>query len=270
VHLLVLWSEARHAEAAIVAGAAASFRLLDTVEIEWSQEHFARSLTRLYGTALPPVGQGAPRRYQSVPPFGGPRSDPALRPPTDRRQPGARRDEHVRCPDAVSALDRRRYRIHASLTREEAERDLFLLLGRGIASFANGAERRDAASPRKLRADPVGTHGWQSVDQVQTALDVTARRRAVASLTPRRLAITADDLWWARQIGGARPVGCSMQLVEVDGLPYLIELREAAQTLPRRVACDSLGSGARRAVERSPGEIRRKTLAEHAPVLQSC
>jgi hypothetical protein len=270
VHLLVLWSEARHAEAAIVAGAAASFRLLDTVEIEWSQEHFARSLTRLYGTALPRVGQGGPRRYQSVPPFGGPRGDPALRPPTDRRRPGARRDEHVRCPGAVSALDRRRVPDPCEPDAGGGREGPLPAPRAGIASFANGAERRDAASPRKLRADPVGTHGWQSVDQVQTALDVTARRRAVASLTPRRLAITVDDLWWARQIGGARPVGCSMQLVEVDGLPYLIELREAAQTLPHRVACDSLGSGARRAVERSPGEIRRKTLAEHAPVLQSC
>jgi len=237
-HVFVIWSRARHAEDAIVADVAARFRLVDSVQVAWSEEHFAQSLTRLYGTALPSGSEK--ERHGGTGPFLLLVVE-VTRPRYARRRTGAGRT--LVETSMLEARTRYRswtgggYRVHASLTREEAERDLYLLLGRRGGAFGDERTLGDLTRPRRLEADPIGTRGWRSLEELMTALDVTVRRNVVAARPPADVAVEVDDVWWATQIIAGRALGDSLHEVDVGGAPRVVELRqapEAAEAPPGR------------------------------------
>lgn len=233
VHLFLLWSHARETEAAILADVTTRFRLLEAVEVEWSREHFARSLTRLYGTALPPGSDK--EQHGGTGPFLVLVVEVAA-PRYRRRRTGAGRilvettmfDARTRYRGWTGGG----YRVHASLDRVEAERDLFLVLGRRAASFGEREGSGAPWPPDILRADPVGTQAWRSVDELLTALAVTTECTVAPAAPGADLAVTVDDLWWAEQIIGGRPVGESAREVDVNGSPYTVALRAAPRAEP--------------------------------------
>ncbi len=59
--------------------------------------------------------------------------------------------------------------MHASDSVAETERNLVLLFGAGSAEFHG--RRPSMAGARVHAADPVGTHGWASLDQLLLALE---------------------------------------------------------------------------------------------------
>jgi hypothetical protein len=216
VHLFVVWSEARTAEARILEDVAARFRLLDLVEVTWSRAAFSQSLVRFYGSALPP-GSDKERHCGTGPFVVAVVEDrrPRYRP----RRTG--RGWALVNASVIDARTRYRewtgggYRVHASETAAEAERDLVLLFGRRGADFlASDAAPREAL-PHD--ADLVGTHGWSDPAELLLALEVTS---GASELPPRDgadLALSVTDLWWAEQIAGGRDLGGGTRELKVAG-----------------------------------------------------
>ena len=73
------------------------------------------------------------------------------------------------------------YRVHASETAAEAERDLVLLFGRRSADFA-AAAHGPGSRPRRHDADLVGTRGWADPGELRLALEVTSGASALPTV----------------------------------------------------------------------------------------
>jgi hypothetical protein len=199
VHAFVVWSNARDRERMILEDVARRFVLLEVVRVEWSRERFAQNLTRLYGEALP--DESEKERHCG--------SGPLLvvvvrdeRPDYGRRRTTRRRFDVVnrRTFDARSRYREWTgggYRVHATLTRAEAARDLFLLLGRRVEAYDDEAVWGGCFD--ELRADCVGAAGWVVEDDLLTAVALTCgcvRLPAVGD----GLSLLTGDRWWAALI----------------------------------------------------------------------
>ena len=225
VHLFVVWSEARVAERRILEDAAARFRLLDLVEVTWSAEAFSGSLVRFYGSALPP---GSEKELHCG---TGPFLVAVVEDPRPRYRP--RRTGRGWARVNASVIDARTryrewtgggYRVHASETAAEAERDLVLLFGRRSADFAAAAPAPDG--PRRHDADLVGTRGWADPGELRLALEVTSGASALPTVDGVDLALAVSDLWWAEQIAGGRDLSNGMRELDVGGRPFRVALVE--------------------------------------------
>jgi hypothetical protein len=215
VHLFVVWSEARHAEAEIVADIARHFRVLDLVEVTWSPEAFAQNLRCMYGTALP---RNSPKERHSG-------TGPFLVVVVEDERPRRRLRRFKRRWRKVNAnvIDARRryraltnggYRVHASENEREANRDLVLLFGRRADEFraCDASEGR-----RQHQADIIGTHGWLDARQLLLALEVTSGQRVLDPPEGVDLAVEVQDLWWANHVLGADDGAATRHDVLVDG-----------------------------------------------------
>jgi hypothetical protein len=225
VHLFVLWSNARHAEAEIVADIARHFRVLDVVEVTWSSEAFAQNLRCMYGTALPV--DSPKERHSGTGPF--------LVVVVEDERPRRRLRRFKRRWRRVNAnvIDARRryramtgggYRVHASENEREANRDLVLLFGRRAEEFLDDAGRDGEA--RQHRADIIGAHGWRDAEQLRLALDVTSGQRVVEPPDGVDLAIEVQDLWWACHVLGDDDGAATHHEVLVNGRPTRVLLVE--------------------------------------------
>jgi hypothetical protein len=226
VHLFVLWSEARHAEAEILEDIAHHFRVLDLAEVTWSPEAFAQNLRCLYGTALPP---DSPKERHSG-------NGPFLVVVVEDERPRRRirrlgrhwrwRRVNARVFDArrrYRAMTGGGYRVHASENEREADRDLVLLFGRRAGEFLAGAAPEGT---RAHAADIVGAHGWPDTRQLLLALDVTSGQRVLDPPDGVDLAIEVQDLWWASHVLGAGDGAATRHDVIVDGRPTRVLLVE--------------------------------------------
>jgi hypothetical protein len=225
VHLFVVWSEARAAEARILEDVEARFRLLDLVEVTWSPEAFSQSLVRFYGSALPP---GSDKELHCG---TGPFVVAIVEDRRPRRRPRRTgRGWALVNPSVIDARTRYRkwtgggYRVHASETAAEADRDLVLLFGRRGKDFL--ASSPPHGGPRRHDADLVGTDGWTDADELRLALEVTS---GVSELPPPDgvdLALAVTDLWWAEQIAGGRDLGGGTRELDVAGRPCRVAFVE--------------------------------------------
>ncbi|MBA3844178.1 MAG: hypothetical protein H0X39_16445 [Actinobacteria bacterium] len=194
--VFILWETARPAEQRILADLKRHFAVHDVVEVSWPPELFSRNLTRLYGQALP---SGSDKEQQcGLGPFLVIiASDPRARYGLRRTTRGVRR---VSTHAARAKARYRRwtgggFRVHGSLDRSEAERDLRLLLRE--PADARAAQSWDGV----VRAEAPTATDWSD------AKDLVA---AIASATPARLLadeglvvrISAEDVWWAIVIAG--------------------------------------------------------------------
>ena len=125
-YVFILWSQARREERRILADLHARFAVLDMVEVVWTQgDTFARSLTRMYGSALPP---GSDKELHCG---DGPFLVVVVEDSHPRRRP--RRTNHgVRLLNSAVIDARQRYRnwtgggyrVHASDSVEDADHPL--------------------------------------------------------------------------------------------------------------------------------------------------
>jgi hypothetical protein len=180
----------------------ARFRVLDVVEVEWSRQEFTRSLTRFYGTALPPDSDK--ERHSGTGPFlvvVVQDARPKRRPRRTGRGWAPRERERLRRAHALTASGRaaatgctgasRRPRRHATSS---------CLFGRPPESWLE--KTWAGGGYPSVRADPVGTHGWEDEAQLRAALQTVV---AVEELPPTGgadLALAVDDVWWAEWIAG--------------------------------------------------------------------
>jgi hypothetical protein len=197
--VFVLWERARPSQTRILDDIARRFELCDVLEVTWPPELFSRNLTRLYGEALP---SGSEKEQQcGTGPF-------VVAVATDRNpRYGLRRTtrgfHRVNTRLARAKARYRRwaggdFRVHGSLDRVEAERDLRLLLGVPAKALVGG--RWDGV----IRAGGADATAWADVS------DLVA---AIAAATPATLGadeaagvhIVAEDVWWAVVIAGGDP-----------------------------------------------------------------
>jgi hypothetical protein len=231
VHVFILWSRAEpHAER-IVADLRQKFELLDARRVTWAPENFGRNLRRLYGFDLPErvdkaSGSGA-----------GPLTVYVVRDPSPVYEPRAR--SWGMHPANVRAYDSKQlyrewtgggFRVHATNEPAEAERDVFLLFGRNLASYADTRSIDWDSEPTAWSEDIVGAQGWASVEQLLTALQVTTGG-VLEAQDETSLTVRVENLARARQVAGGRR-SVRGRRINVGGESVDLRLRTDA---PRRV-----------------------------------
>lgn len=117
------------------------------------------------------------------------------------------------------------YRVHASDSLLETERNLVLILGEAVDDLR--ARRPPPDGARSHPADPVGTAGWSSIDQLLLALRPYGARPS-GEHGAERLAVEAADVWWAEHIAGGLGIRPGVREVLVDGRPVELTIRQAA------------------------------------------
>lgn len=260
VHLFVVWSEARHVEGRILDDLARRFRVLDVIEVTWTAEQFASNLTRFYGSALP-AGSDKERHCGT---------GPFLVVVVEDAEPRYRMRRLSRGWGRVNAgvIDTRTehrswtgggYRVHASETPAEADRDLVLLFGRRARDFLGS--RPDPAGPRRHEADLIGTTAWDDREQLLLALEVTSGWLELPAPAGADLALAVVDRWWAEHVLGGREVD-GLREVVVGGAPTRIALVEEPT---RRPLAPRAARRLLRPARRVAGRVRREIDRRRRP-----
>jgi len=202
IHAVILWSNALPQRDRLVADLAEHVELVASYRVEWPPERFAENLVRLYGFQLP----------ERVDKVAGGGDQPFLLYVVRDPDPhyGARPRSWGLGPANTTMHDAKQryrdwtgggFRVHATIDAAEADRDLFLLLGRRASEFAEAAATAWDAEPQPISAEVVGAHGWESTDQLLSALDVTC---AYVLLAEEPLAILVGDRGRAQQLLSGR------------------------------------------------------------------
>jgi hypothetical protein len=194
VFALIVWSNAP-GEDEIVDDLTRRFTLLESLRVEWSQEHWISNLARLYGDRLPSAAEKA-ERCGTEPFLLAVVADPT---PSYRRRRTRRGFERV---NRNLFAARERYRrltrghdlVHATLDEHESAKDLFLITGRERDDFRAGSSEAG-----RLAADLVGTDGWRDVRQLVRALELTGGCSLVHD-SDAGLTLAVGDPWWAARI----------------------------------------------------------------------
>jgi hypothetical protein len=233
VHVFLLWANALHRADDILADIRSSFRLLDVFSVAWSREHFASNLTRFYGQTLP---SGSEKEVHcGVGPFlvvvvedGRPAY--ALRRTTRGR---------VRLNVRMFAAKKRYrrwtgggHRVHATVNPREADKDLFLLLGRRTASYDTRDDWNGTVVP--LRRDLTGTDGWASLEQLLAAIETVTgyvaleapTRGGTKDVVHESLKLLVGNAWWAARIANGVGESDGDQLVPVGDRELRLLLTE--------------------------------------------
>lgn len=238
IHLFVLWEHARPWADRIVADIRKTFRILDAVELRWTTDLADRHFSRLYGQWLPSdsqklddCGSGAPLIIvvsDDAPHYGW------------RRKWGTTYLVNTHLFDA-----KQRYRartrassVHCTTSVAEAEHDLFLLLGRRSADYADRPISPWDGSVRPLKRDLTGDAGWSSIQEMFTAIELTldyVRLPIVESGAPIRLLETGLSahcgVEWLISEPDRHPEGASRRRypVLVNGQPVMVDLHGVGQ-----------------------------------------
>jgi hypothetical protein len=224
--VFVLWASARREEERILSDLRERFALAEVVELEWPADAFSRNLTRLYGEALPP---GSAKEEESG-------NGPFLVVVALDRRPryGLRRTTRGwRSVNVHATAAKRRYRrwtghgfrVHGSVDRLEAERDLRLLLSAAADSVLgltwDGTVRRIVAD----------TLEWPSVDDLVSAI-ASATPTSVVRDDDDALVVRTDEVWWAAVIaGGDAPAADARELrlsVTIGGVERALRLEASS------------------------------------------
>lgn len=208
--VFVIWASARESEHEILEDLRVRFALADVIELRWAADEFSRNLTRLYGEALPP-GSGKEREC-GVGPFVV-----AIAVDSRPRYGLRRATRGVRRVNIRAAAAKRRYRrwtgggfrVHGSLDRREAERDLQLLLGLGAESVVG--RRWDGV----VRTRAGGDVQWDRVDDLIAAV-AAATPALLAADDGETIVLRTEDVWWAAVIAGADPPAADADVLQLQ------------------------------------------------------
>ena len=213
VHAVIVWSTALDATDRIVADLRERFELVGSYRVEWTRERFAENLRRLYGFALPErvdktVGSGTDPFLLLVARDPSPEYGPRKRSWGLGLANVATYDAKYRFREWTGGG----FRVHTTISREEAARDVFLLLGRRAESFLTAPALDWDREPDGWRSDVLGAAGWRSRDELLTALELTT---GYALLRDPDLLLTGDA-GWARDLVGEE---VEVRVLDSDGLP---------------------------------------------------
>jgi hypothetical protein len=194
VFALIVWSNAPGKDE-IVDDLTRRFTLLDSLQVEWSQEHWVSNLARLYGDRLPSAAEKA-ERCGMEPFLLAVVADPT---PSYRRRRTRRGFERVNrnlfdARERYRRLTRGHDLVHATLDEHESAKDLFLISGRERDDFLAGS-----GETRRLATDLLGTDGWRDVRQLVRALELTGGCSLVHD-SDAGLTLAVGDPWWAARI----------------------------------------------------------------------
>jgi len=233
LYLFLLWSESRPQESRILADLSSQFTIRDLIDVHWTtDETFARNLTRMYGDALPP---GSEKELHCG-------TGPFLAVVVEDHRPRYRVRRTSRGLTVLNSsifdarLRYRRwtgggYRVHASDSALETQRNLVLLFGKGTAEFRAG--RPPVAGPRRYDADPIGTTGWDSIGQLLLALKTYGAQLITLSETEDKLTVIAIDVWWVERIAGGCELSPGVREVQVAGRSLELTFCEQARQRAR-------------------------------------
>ena len=231
VHVFLLWSKARVQEDRILTDLAERFRILDVVDVVWTEGRlFAESLSRMYGEALPP---GSDKELHCG---SGPFLVVVVEDPTPRY--GVRRTSRGRAVVNTAVFDARQryrtwtgggFRVHASDSVLEAERNLLLLFGEGADHVGSGPS--PSPSPRHHSADPVGAHGWASLEELERVIGAYGGRLRPAT-DEHGHHVVASDAWWVERLLGGDEIAPGTRTVLVAGSPERFVVTQADDPRP--------------------------------------
>lgn len=212
-YVFIVWHSARSRQDRILADLAERFHVLAEVEVTWTPGVvFARSLTRMYGEALPP---GSDKEQECG-------TGPFLLVVIEDKWPRMRLRRQRRRPmlhNTGVLAARSRYRtwagggnaVHASDSVVETERNLLLLLG----LKATAAEQAPSAA-----GDPVGTNGWASIEELERTLEPYGGRLSASD----PLTVLARDAWWSERIVGGLECGPGEREVQLADRPVRVRV----------------------------------------------
>jgi hypothetical protein len=174
IHLFILWSSALAHADAIYADLEQQFELVDSFLVTWGPDRFRENMLRLYGFAIPEridktTGTGTDPFHVVVV------RDVAPRYETRWRSWGLG-PANARTYDAKLRYRRWTgggFRVHATIDRREAARDLFMLLGRRVDGYGGAAAAPWTSQPLHIwTSDVVGAEGWTSEQELLSAFEV--------------------------------------------------------------------------------------------------
>lgn len=168
LHLILLWSEARHALISIKEDITKHFQLVDAYTITWDKDVFAQNLTRFYGQSLPKnsfkeqhCGNGPFTLFLVV---------------DEQPQYAFRRTSHGISFVNTNLFDAKvRYRnltggghkVHTTNTPDECAHDLYLLLGETYQNVLQNyvsSTRSFPTEPKIVHRNLTGHDGWNSFE----------------------------------------------------------------------------------------------------------
>jgi hypothetical protein len=240
IQIFLLWQNALERAQDILSDLQSTFIVLDVIDVEWSRGRFAENLTRFYRDQLPPGSDK--ERHCGVGPFR------LIIVEDQHPRYGKRRTSRGTAVVNRNVYDTRaRYRswtggghrVHASVMRGEADHDLFLLLGSRTTDYEGAGGSPWAGVVKRERRDLVGADGWQSLDELLTAFEVTfgyvllsRRDDGVAGVSGDQQAVVdvlVEDRWWAAVTANTQPSDDETNaphVLEVRGKPLRLLLRE--------------------------------------------
>lgn len=176
IHLFLVWSNARPQFEGILSDLRRRFDLLTHVDIRWSDEKFARNMTRFYGTNLPS------QSYKEIHCGKGPFAMILVR--DNEPEYAERRTSRGPCVVNTKVFDAKaRYRewtggghrIHATNSIGECRHDVALLTGVSPEQFLRDRSARNAPDGEMLDRDLAGARGWRDLRELFSVLDLSTR-----------------------------------------------------------------------------------------------
>jgi hypothetical protein len=231
VHVFILWSRATPQAERIVDDLQRKFELVDARRVTWTARRFGENLRRLYGFDLPErvdkaTGSGTGTFTVYIVRDMAPLYE-------DRPRSWGIHPANVKAYDSKQLYREWTgggFRVHATNEPAEAERDVFLLFGRTLASYADRPGISWDSEPSAWSEDIVGADGWSSVEELLTALRVTTDA-VVKAQDAKGLTVRVDDVARASQVAGGRR-SVQGRRITVAGKPVELRLRTDG---PRRL-----------------------------------
>lgn len=170
IHIFIIWEKAKEKKATILADIRQNFIVLQTFEIDWSEEKFSRNLLRLYGNSL--------KKASSKKIVCG--SGPFLFIVVKDMNPKylERMTLHGEDKVNVNIFDKKieyrkiaggGQRVHASNSEKEADRAIGLILNKSSVEFKEiESENSDII---KIKNDLVGSEQWNSLEEFFSILN---------------------------------------------------------------------------------------------------
>ena len=241
IHSFLLWPHALDQSDRIIGDLSRRFTILDVVQVEWSREHHSRNLARFYGVRL--ASRSQKEKHCGVGAF-------LVIVIRDDAPSYAERAtlKGLRTVNTTTFDTRETYRawtggghrVHATVSAREADRDLYLLLGRRPASYLE-SHREWRGSILRRAADLPGATGWRDAAGFFEAMEVTTDYTVLAGLGDMlahdsgggpELTLLVYDLWEALFVANGRAAGddrTNPQLeLMIDGRKVLVNLWEDA------------------------------------------
>lgn len=207
--LFVLWSGSRFAQGRILADIQERFEVRRAYDVTWSRDRVTANFARFYRGRPQPPYRAAFEEQKGRGPFllvtvvdHAPRYE-------ERDTLKGRRSVNTRFFDAK--LRYREWvggtmRVHATDSRQEARRDLTLLLGSDGERYLDENRGVWDGQVRPLRRDLAGSDGWRSRAQLIDVLAATVNYVALPHPPGEMLSLLTDDYEELVRVANARPL----------------------------------------------------------------